>query len=318
MLLLLYGSQLPPLGPSLPQYHPSSWHSESLGGAGGGGRHRWGNTEVLFSVNGSCIDLTHPSFLEFLEHLQHLPNTPQHSPYRIASFVHAARTMPHVIADSLGIHIALDFEEPPPLNNWAFFCYQANVFCQIAFLYNKQTAWERFSVLSWKLACQSLTHLFTSMPRHAEHQAHTGTTGCHMKRIWRHAWSAKPWASDDRQARVTTSISQFLPTVWPYEITSASHYLIINKSNFEMRSLRCLTLDQHSSSWSLHQTHPEGSSAQTAGPLPWSFWLSRAGWGLRTQLADKFPGKAESAGRSTLKKHCLGWFAPHLAPVPPL
>lgn len=44
--------------------------SHSLGGTGGGGRHRRGNTEVPFSVNSSCIDLTHPSFLEFLEHLQ--------------------------------------------------------------------------------------------------------------------------------------------------------------------------------------------------------------------------------------------------------
>lgn len=67
MLLLFYGSQLPPLAPACASTIQVPDILSHWVGLAGGGRHRWGNTEVPFSMNGSCIDLTHPSFLKFLE-----------------------------------------------------------------------------------------------------------------------------------------------------------------------------------------------------------------------------------------------------------
>lgn len=146
MLLLLYSSQLPPLGPACTSTIQVPDILSHWVGLGGGGRHRWGNTEVPFSMNGSCTDLTHPSFLKVLRTSSFyllISFYSQHSLFLISSFGHTAlpvphATCPHATADSLGIHRALHFEWPLPLYNWTYFCYQANGFCQTHFLCDRQ------------------------------------------------------------------------------------------------------------------------------------------------------------------------------------
>lgn len=92
MLLLLYSSQLPPLGPACTSTIQVPDILSHWVGLGGGGRHSWGNTEVPFSMNGSCTDLTHPSFLKVLRTSSFyllISFYTQHSLFLISSFVHS-------------------------------------------------------------------------------------------------------------------------------------------------------------------------------------------------------------------------------------